>query len=399
GKQEQLPVLLGSATPSLESCLHVHNGRYKLLAMPSRIGAGEMPTVRIVDMQNVARHELLAPTLIEAIKKRVDRGEQSLILLNRRGYAPVLYCPSCGWKSQCPHCTAFMVFHRGDRSLRCHHCSFTQPVPKVCPDCGDPDLQPVGKGTERLEEQLQEMFTRPDGSKAAVLRIDADSTRLAGSLSQHLQEAHEGDVDILVGTQMIAKGHDFRRVTLVAAVNPDTALFSSDFRSGERLFSLLMQAAGRGGRDEKLSEKSEFWVQTWQPTHPLYQALKTYDFSTFATTTLEEREVAAMPPYSHLSLIRAEGRTQEAVQKFLQEAHDAGQKIMSDLNVQDKILLYPPIPASMQRIADMERGQMLIESSSRRALQFFLQHWQAQIHHLRIRGVVRWAIDVDPQVV
>lgn len=399
GHQEQVPVLLGSATPSLESYLHASRGTYQLLEMTSRIGEGEMPQVRIVDMQNAARHSLLAPALVEAIQERVNRGEQSLILLNRRGYAPVLYCASCGWKSQCPHCTAFRVFHRTDRSLRCHHCSFTHPVPKVCPDCGDPDLQPIGKGTERLEEQLKDLFIRPDGKKATVLRIDADSTRLAGSLSQHLHQAHEGDVDILVGTQMIAKGHDFRRVTLVAAVNPDTALFSSDFRSGERLFALLMQAAGRAGRDEALSRESEFWVQTWQPAHPLYQALKTYDFSSFAAATLEERENAAMPPYSYLSLIRAEGRTQEAIQKFLQEAHRGGQNIVEQLGMEGVVLLYPPIPSSMQRIANMERGQMLIEASSRKALQLFLQHWQAEIHGLPAQGIVRWAVDVDPQSV
>lgn len=397
GRQEQVPVLLGSATPSLESCLHVRRGTYQLLEMPSRMGAGEMPHVRIVDMQHMPRNTLLAPALADAVQERINRKEQSLVLLNRRGYAPVLYCPSCGWKSQCPNCTAFRVFHRVDRSLRCHHCSLAHPVPKVCPDCGDPDLQPIGKGTERLEEQLQEMFIRPDGGKATVLRIDADSTRLAGSLHQHLQQAHEGDIDILVGTQMIAKGHDFRRVTLVAAVNPDTALFSSDFRSGERLFALLLQAAGRAGRDEALAKNSEFWVQTWQPTHPLYQALKTYDFSTFVANTLSERESATMPPYSYLSLIRVEGKTQEMVQRFLKDAYEMGQEIIRHLGVQDKVLLYPPIPAAMQRIATLERGQMLAEASSRQTLQLFLVHWQIEIHTLQARGIVRWAIDVDPQ--
>ena len=399
GRQEQVPVVLGSATPSLESYLHACRGTYALLNMPSRIGGGDMPLVRMVDMQHMPRNTMLAPALVDAIQERINRKEQSLILLNRRGYAPVLYCPSCGWKSQCPHCSAFRVFHRADRSLRCHHCSLAHPVPKVCPDCGDPDLQPIGKGTERLEELLQEMFIRPDGEKVTVMRIDADSTRLAGSLNRQLQQVHEGDIDILVGTQMIAKGHDFRKVTLVAAVNPDAALFSSDFRSGERLFSLLLQAAGRAGREETLSETSEFWVQTWQPTHPLYQALKTYDFSTFAASTLSDRESAAMPPYSYLCLIRAEGRTQDSVQNFLKATYDLGQEMMARLKVQDKMLLYPPIPAAMQRVAGMERGQMLAESTSRQALQLFLAHWQAEIHALQARGIVRWAIDVDPQSV
>lgn len=397
GTRERIPVILGSATPSLESCLHVKRKTYKLLDMPSRIGAGMMPKVQLVDLQHAGRGTLLAPALVDAIQERVSRGEQSLVLLNRRGYAPILYCPSCGWKSQCPNCSAYRVFHRVDRSLRCHHCSFSQPVPKRCPDCGDVDLQPIGKGTESLEEQLQKVLVRPDGEGAHVLRIDADSTRLAGMLSQHLQQAHEGDVDVLVGTQMIAKGHDFRRVTLVAAVNPDTALFSSDFRAGERLFSLLMQAAGRAGRDEALAQSSEFWVQTIQPLHPLYQALKTYDFNAFVLSTLEERESAAMPPYSYLSLIRAEGRKQEDVQTFLNEAHGQGLVLLEELGVAELVILYPAIPAVMQRVAGMERAQMLIESSSRKALQVFLRCWQEKIHELAAQGVVRWVIDVDPQ--
>ena len=399
GWQERLPVILGSATPSLESWAHAQQGRYQLLEMPSRIGAASMPKVRILDMHQVPRGQLLAPALVQAIQERLNRKEQSLVLLNRRGYAPVLFCPSCGWQSQCPNCSAWRVFHRVDRTLRCHHCGLTESVPKACPACGDPDLQPVGRGTERLEEQMQTIFTRPDGSPAHVLRIDADSTRHAGKLAQYLEQVHQGDVDILVGTQMVAKGHDFRRMTLVAAVNPDTALFSNDFRSGERLFALLLQAAGRAGRDAVMSGRSELWVQTGQPQHPLFKALKEYDFSAFALATLQEREMAAMPPYMHLALVRAEARTQEAAQEFLCEIHAQGMALLESMGLQDRVTLYPPIPAAMQRIANMERAQMLVESASRQALQRFLADWRGIVHRVHVRGLVRWAIDIDPQSV
>lgn len=399
GWREGFVVMLGSATPSLESWLHAKQGRYKLLTMPTRVGGGVMPKVRIVDMQQVPRGMLLAPALVRAMQERLDRGEQSMVLLNRRGYAPVLHCTSCGWQTQCPNCSAWRVFHRVDRSLRCHHCGMTEPVPRVCPECGDPDLQPIGKGTERLEEQLKEVFVRPDGSPAHVLRIDADSTRQAGSLVEQLTQVHHGEVDILVGTQMIAKGHDFRRVTLVAAVNPDMALFSSDFRSGERLFSLLMQAAGRGGRDALLAGQSELWIQTQQAAHPLFKALKGYDFEAFANASLEEREMAAMPPYMHLALVRVEARTQEAGQEFLAHIHAQGLALLEDMGLSERLMLYPPIPAAMQRIANLERLQMLLESSSRQVLQRFLAAWRPVLHETRVRGVVRWAIDVDPQSV
>lgn len=397
GQQEKIPVVLGSATPSLETWLHAQKGHYKLLSMPSRLGAGAMPKVRILDMRHRHGQALLAPELVSALQSRINRKEQSLVLLNRRGYAPVLYCASCGWKSQCPHCTALRVFHRIDRSLRCHHCGYSQPVPKGCPECGDPDIKPVGQGTEKLEELLGTVLARADGYPAQILRIDADSTRHAGELVKHLQQVHDGDVDILVGTQMVAKGHDFRRVTLVAALNPDTALLSSDFRASERLFALLMQAAGRGGRDHDLADKSELWVQTTQPEHPLFDALKTYDFSSFANATLAERAMATMPPYSFLALVRAEARTQEAAQAYLSQIYNLGQDLLEKMQLEMQVMLYPPIPAAMQRIANIERGQMMVESSSRKALQNFLAHWRPMMHKVYAKGLIRWAIDIDPQ--
>ena len=256
GRQLGAKVILGSATPSLESWHHsrpaADGGRYRRLEMPSRIGdQARLPLVRRVDMNHQPRRAVIAPPLLAAIKQRIAAGEQSMVFLNRRGYAPVLQCGSCEWKSACPHCSAFRVFHKIDRSLRCHHCGFAEPVPRACPECGNLDISPVGRGTERLQEHLVELLAdvrrpgsqtpdQPDGVPVHVARIDADSTRHVGSLQSQLAQVHSGEVDVLVGTQMVAKGHDFRRITLVAAVNPDNALFSSDFRAPERLFSLLM---------------------------------------------------------------------------------------------------------------------------------------------------------------
>jgi primosomal protein N' (replication factor Y) len=357
--------------------------------------------LRRVDMNNQPRKTLVSAPLLAAMRERLARQEQVLVLLNRRGYAPVLHCASCGWKSECPHCSAFRVFHKADRTLRCHHCSLTQAVPRACPGCGNQDIGSFGHGTERLEEHLAELLVdlkRPDGSALRIARIDADSTRLKGELVRQLAEVHDGDVDVLVGTQMVAKGHDFRRVTLVAALNPDGALFSADFRAPERLFSLLMQAAGRAGRDAELSAGSpcEMWVQTFHPAHPLFETLKQHDFEKFAEQQLQERSQAGLPPFTFQALVRAEARSQDAAQAFLNAAREAGDTWLGELEL--AVTLYPAVPMSMQRVANVERAQMLVESGSRRALQHFLAAWQADLQHLRgsHKAVLRWAIDVDP---
>jgi len=389
-RQLGVPVLLGSATPSLESWQRVQEGRYQRLALAERIGAGQMPQVRVFDMGRLPKVEgverVLAPPLLDAIQQRIARGEQSLLLLNRRGYAPVLFCGACGWKSACPHCSAWRVFHKADRTLRCHHCGFSERVPRACPDCGNLDIAALGRGTEKLQEQLSTLLPG-----ARIGRIDADSTRTAGALQQQLQAVHDGDVDVLVGTQMVAKGHDFRRVTLVAAVNPDSALFSSDFRAPERQFALLMQAAGRAGRDAAQAAASEMWVQTWHPTHPLYAALRSHDYAAFAQAQLAERQSAGLPPFSSLALLRAEARTVEAAAGFLAEAAElAGQ--------QGSVTVYGAVPPHVSRVAGVERLQMLLESPSRSTLQRMLAAWIPQLQNVRARhkGVLRWAVDVDP---
>ena len=389
-RQLGVPVLLGSATPSLESWQRVQEGRYQRLALAERIGAGQMPQVRVFDMGRLPKVEgverVLAPPLLDAIQQRIARGEQSLLLLNRRGYAPVLFCGACGWKSACPHCSAWRVFHKADRTLRCHHCGFSERVPRACPDCGNLDIAALGRGTEKLQEQLSTLLPG-----ARIGRIDADSTRAVGALQQQLQAVHDGDVDVLVGTQMVAKGHDFRRVTLVAAVNPDSALFSSDFRAPERQFALLMQAAGRAGRDAAQAAASEMWVQTWHPTHPLYAALRSHDYAAFAQAQLAERQSAGLPPFSSLALLRAEARTVEAAAGFLAEAAElAGQ--------QGSVTVYGAVPPHVSRVAGVERLQMLLESPSRSTLQRMLAAWIPQLQNVRARhkGVLRWAVDVDP---
>jgi primosomal protein N' (replication factor Y) len=341
---------------------------------------------------------VFSPPLLAAIAQRVARGEQSLVFLNRRGYAPVLACSACEWKSECSHCSAYRVFHKIDRTLRCHHCGFTERVPHACPQCGNVDIAPLGRGTERLEEQLGELLAdvrRPDGAPVRIARMDADSTRLKGALEEQLAQVHAGEVDVLVGTQMVTKGHDFRRITLVAAVNPDGALYSSDFRAPERLFSLLMQAAGRAGRDAARAAASEMWVQTFSPEHPLFAALKKHDYPAFAGQQLQERREAAMPPFAYQALLRADARTQEVAQGFLQAAADAG----PGLDGSSHVVLYAPVPMTVQRVANVERAQLLLESGSRPALQAFLAAWQPVLQGLRVRGLIRWAIDVDPLVI
>ncbi|HSV36481.1 MAG TPA: primosomal protein N' [Ramlibacter sp.] len=399
-KVEGAKVLLGSATPSLESWQASEKGRYQRLVMATRVGqgggaAGAFPAVRLVDMNLQPKQTVLSVQLVDAIQQRIARGEQSLIFLNRRGYAPVLACTACDWKSECPHCSAYRVFHKIDRSLRCHHCGFAERVPRACPSCGNVDIAPMGRGTERLEEHLAELLggvTQADGQPVRIARMDADSTRGKGVLEQQLARMHAGDVDVLVGTQMVTKGHDFRRITLVAAINADSALFSSDFRAPERLFGLLMQAAGRAGRDAAHAGASEMWVQTWHPTHPLFAALRKHDYPAFAAQQLKEREQAGMPPFGFQALVRAEARTQEAAQAFLKAAR-AGAEALQDAQ---RVTLYSAVPMSIQRVANVERAQMLVECESRAVLQRFLAQWQPVLHATREKGVIRWAVDVDP---
>ena len=393
---ERVPVILGSATPSLETWQRAQPGaqqRYLRLPLAERVGGAALPQVRLFDMGVLPRTQgqapLFAPLVLDSLRERLARGEQSLVFLNRRGYAPVLHCADCGWKSGCPHCSAWRVFHKGERTLRCHHCGFTERVPRACPDCGNLDIAPIGRGTEKLEEQLAELLPG-----ARIARLDADTARGKGQLEARLAEVHAGDVDVLVGTQMVTKGHDFRRITLVVAVNPDSALFASDFRAPERLFALLMQAGGRAGRDAAGTTRSEMWVQTWHPQHPLYKALQQHDFAAFAHSQLADRQAAGLPPFSHLALLRAEARDPAVAMAWLKAAADGTATLPGAADV----TVYPPVPPSVAKVAGIERLQMLVEASSRLRLQRVLADWMPALHALRQqhKGLARWAIDVDP---
>jgi primosomal protein N' (replication factor Y) (superfamily II helicase) len=397
GHLEQIPVVLGSATPSLETWQRSQEGRYRCFHLPSRIGQAVLPKVRLVNMaqQPKVKNQAVSVPLLHALQQRLAWGDQSLVFLNRRGYAPVLHCTDCGWKSACAHCSAWRVFHKLDRTLRCHHCGSTDRVPRACPDCGNLDIAPMGRGTEQLEEQLSALLPG-----ARIARIDADSVRGKGALQTQLGAVHAGEIDILVGTQMVTKGHDFRRMSLVAAINPDTSLFSSDFRAPERLFALLQQAAGRAGRDAEHAERSEMWVQTWNPQHALYRALHQHDFAAFAGAQLQERQSAALPPFAYLALLRADARSAEAARAFLQAATALAQT--QDLAQTYSVTLCAPVPLPVARVANAERMQLLIESRSRKALQAFLARWLPLLHEVRSQQsrlkqpILRWAIDVDP---
>jgi primosomal protein N' (replication factor Y) len=383
GWQLAIPVVLGSATPSLESWQHAQSGRYRKLELRERaVKDASLPVVKLIDMERDKPVEGLTAGLVAALKLRMERGEQSLLFLNRRGYAPVICCESCGWISNCTRCTAFMVLHKPERRLRCHHCSLELRIPRHCPTCGNVDLQPLGRGTQRVEEGLQALFPA-----ARILRIDADSTRHKGSAQAAFDSVHRGEIDILIGTQMVAKGHDFKNLTLVGILNPDTALFAQDYRASERLFAQLMQVAGRAGRAaQKAGGVSEVLIQTRYPQHTLYAAVASHDYDHFATALLAERQQAALPPYMYQALLRAEAKELALAIAFLQSAKDC--------LPHPGITINDPIPMSMTRVANVERAQLLLESASRPALQAFLKQWLTALREMKSR--VKWSLEVDP---
>ncbi len=384
--QLNIPIVLGSATPSLETFHHASTGRYQLLELPERAVADAMPVVRIVDTRREKLQDGLSAALIKGLQLRLDRGEQSLVFLNRRGYAPVLACPPCGWISRCRRCAANLVLHLADGRLRCHHCGFEARVPRACPDCGNVDLLPFGRGTQRLETMLVERFP-----EARVLRIDRDSASTPKKWQALLATIHAGEADILVGTQMLAKGHDFPLLTLVGAVGADAALFAADFRAPERLFAQLMQVGGRSGRADL---PGEVLIQTEYPDHPLYRALVDHDYVRFARTQLDERRIAGFPPFSFQAMLRAEARSMEQSLAFLAAAREAATMLPNSLA--DGVTLYDPVPMRLQRLMALERGQLLVESLSRPALQAFLTAWMEKLYAQKMPGGLRWHLDVDP---
>ena len=379
-----IPVLLGSATPALESWANAQGKRYRMLTLHQRANPeATLPAVKVLDTRKMALKEGVSEPLIAAIQERLARGEQSLVFLNRRGYAPVLACPACGWVSRCKRCAANLVLHLADRRLRCHHCGFENRIPKACPTCGNQDIHPFGRGTQRLESWLQEQFP-----EARILRVDRDSVKSRKQWEAVLERIHGGEADILVGTQMLAKGHDFPKLTLVGILGADSALFAADCRAPERLFAQLMQVAGRAGRAEL---KGEVLIQTQYPDHPLFAAVVAHDYPGFATQQLKEREQAGFPPYAFQAMLRAEAPDMADAIAFLKAA-----AALPVIGEHENIFIYDPVPMRMARLANLERGQLLAESHARPALQAFLSEWREAIEALKAPAKLRWHIEVDP---
>jgi primosomal protein N' (replication factor Y) len=385
-QRRSVPVVLGSATPSLESWLHAQAGRYRRLDLPERADprAG-LPTIRLAANRATRALEGIGDTLRAAIARRLERGEQSLVFVNRRGFAPSLICAACRWEAQCPRCSARLTTHREPPSLRCHHCGHAEPIAAACPQCGNVDLVPLGYGTQRLERALAQAFPQ-----ARIARVDRDSTRTQGAFAAVRDDVEANRLDILVGTQMLAKGHDFPRLTLVGVLGADNALYSADFRATERLCALLMQVAGRAGRAHL---PGEVIVQTDFPEHPVYAALVLHDYARFAAALLREREAAALPPFSHAAVLAAEAHQRSHTDAFLHAAHALGVALVDADHPDVEVL--GVVPALLARRAGFERGQIVVQSARRTALQRFLPAWRQAIAEASARRV-RWSLDVDP---
>jgi len=381
-----VPIVLGSATPSLETMLHANGGRYARVLLPHRADPrARPPAIRFVPEDDPSARDGVSGPLVEAIRARIARGEQSLVFVNRRGYAPSLKCAACAWEAGCLRCSARLVVHRSPARLRCHHCGHAERIPDACPSCGNVDLHARGLGTQRLEAGLASVFP-----EARIARIDRDTTRARGAFEAVREQVASDAIDILVGTQMLAKGHDFPRLTLVGVIGADQALYSADFRATERLAALLFQVAGRAGR---AALPGEVVVQTSFASHAVYRALAADDYDTLANDLLEERRIAALPPHAHLVLLAAEAVVRDEVDRFLaaaaREAHAARDRARADVEV------HSPVPSLLARRAGHERAQLVVQSARRPELARFLDAWLPALDALPGRRV-RWGLDVDP---
>jgi primosomal protein N' (replication factor Y) len=381
-QRAHVPVVLGSATPSLESLDNVAQGRYSRLPLPQRPGVARAPRLELVDLRRHASEQGLSQPAMQAIGRHVTAGGQVIVFLNRRGYAPSLFCSACGWVAPCAHCDARMTLHRRAAQLRCHHCGAASAVPVCCASCGRP-LNPVGQGTERVEETLARLFPA-----APLARLDRDTAAPRGAMDAVLTRVHSGEARILVGTQMLTKGHHFPEVSLVVILDADQGLFASDFRATERLAQTITQVAGRAGRAERAGE---VLIQTSFPEHPLLTRLITAGYEGFAAVALEERRRAEWPPYSRLAMLRAEAKNSDALDAFLRRAGALGTPATDS-----SIKIWGPAPALLARRADHFRAHLLIETGARSTLQRFLADWLPQLEILPRPTGLRWSIDVDP---
>jgi primosomal protein N' (replication factor Y) len=382
-KQLNVPIVLGSATPSLETWHNAQKGQYGLLSLNKRaVDNAQLPNIFCIDTAKSPTENGLSPLLVKALRERLARKEQSLLFINRRGYAPVLHCNACQWTAPCMRCSAKLVVHLSQKRLKCHHCGHEQKIPAQCPSCGNADLHPTGHGTQRLEQTLQTLLPT-----ARIARVDRDSMRSKNALTDVLTQVHNQEIDILVGTQMLAKGHDFPHLTLVGVIDTDSALYSPDFRASERLFAQLMQVSGRAGRADKAGE---VLIQTAFPQHALFQALRAQDYVTYANEILQERATMQYPPTSYFALLRAEANDYALTQQFLNAAGKLARGLKKE------VMIYDTVRPQMERLKGMERGQLLLQANSRADLQRLLKPWMMQIHDLPLAKKVRWSLDIDP---
>ncbi len=379
-----VPIVLGSATPSVESLANAEAGRHVHLTLTERAGGARPPRFRLVDVRGQTLEAGLSHALLSELARHLELGGQSLLFLNRRGYSPVLLCHECGWLAECPRCDARLTWHQRSGRLRCHHCGHERRVPEHCPDCGNPDLKPVGQGTERLEQALRHHFP-----EAGVLRIDRDSTRRKGSMEDLLDRARRGQGRILLGTQMLAKGHHLPELSLVAIVDSDQGLFGADFRAPERMAQLITQVAGRAGRAER---PGEVLIQTHHPEHPLLQRLLRDGYHAFAQDVLAERKAARLPPFGHVALLRAEAVAQDLPQAFLSGVRQRASELAGNT-----VELLGPAPSPMERRAGRYRAQLLLLAAERPPLHGLLEHLIPELPRLPDARRVRWSVDVDPQ--
>ncbi len=381
-----IPLILGSATPSLETLHNAHQGRYQHLRLQARAGNAKPPTIELLDIRGEALYEGFAQASLDAIDDTLSKGNQALVFLNRRGYAPALECHDCGWLANCNHCDARMTVHQTPRHLHCHHCDHQRALPKRCPSCNSSNIQPLGQGTERSELVLQERF--PDHK---VIRVDRDSTRNKNSMQMLLADVHTGDPCILVGTQMLAKGHHFEDVTLVVIIDADAGLFSTDFRGPERMGQLLLQVAGRAGRAEK---PGRVILQSHHTDHPLVQTLVNKGYHAVAELILQERQITQLPPFRHFALLRAESKQAQAAVAFLQQARQLAEALQPPSPQLDYL---GPLPAMMEKRGDRYRYQVQISAAQRSTLQRLLSQLARQLEANPLASKVRWSLDVDPQ--
>ena len=383
-KQSGCPVVLGSATPSLESWHKAQSGAYRLLQLTERAhAAAQLPQVDILNVGRLKLDNGFSPQALQLLKQNFEAGGMSLVYLNRRGFAPALFCGDCGHTFGCPNCSAKMVLHQRARQLRCHHCDHREPIPFKCPDCGNQDLTAVGHGTQRVEETLRAFLP-----KAAVVRVDRDSTAHKNDWADLYRRIADNEIDILVGTQMLAKGHDFARLNLVIVLNADGSLYSADFRAPERLFAELMQVSGRAGRADK---PGKVLIQTQLPEHPVFAAVKAQDYAVFAENELNERQMFAMPPFGFQTAVRADAPRVADAMEFLNAAKETLAPLLPE-----SVSQFGAAPMLMVRLAERERAQIFLESTSRQDLHRAVSLW-VQVLQQNRDGKIRWSVDVDTQ--